>query len=434
MKKANPSFLIIGINFYPEPTGIGKYSSEFAFTLAERNYPVSVITSFPYYPDWKVFKGYKNCWYRKEIIDQVEITRCPFYVPSSLSGFKRILQDISFFITAFLSLAGKMIAGKKYDVVFVPSPSFMSGFLGMFYCFFYRKARFIYHVQDLQIDAAEELGMIKSRLLLKLLKASEGIILKHADWVTTISPGMQAKINARPYRIKKQYLFPNWVDFGNIYKKEPDLHIIASLGLPVDKKICFYSGAVGEKQGLEMVLDVAKKASGTLPDIVFVIAGSGPYAQVLKSRALSMQLGNIFFIDLQPTNIFNEILNFAYVHLVIQKEKAGDLLLPSKLTNILAVEGLAIITASPGTSLYHIIHDNEAGIIISPGDAEALWTELGKLITFPQKGRNLKTNAGIYARKNLDKNYIISAFLKELGFDDISAVKFLKHQYTGNVN
>ncbi|CAN5445739.1 colanic acid biosynthesis fucosyltransferase WcaI [soil metagenome] len=414
MSNKKSSVLIIGINFYPEPTGIGKYTAEFAFALAEKGFDVAVITSFPYYPQWKIYKGYKNLWYKKETIKSVRITRCPLYVPSSLSGLKRMLQDFSFFLTGLGSLLGKMLAGKSYDLVFVPSPSFMSGFLGLFYSFFYRKTKFVYHIQDLQVDAAEELGMINSGVLLKMLKLAEGLILKSADWVTTISAGMANRISAKPVKIKQQYLFPNWVDFSNIYKKEPDLSRISQLGFPTNKRLSFYSGAVGEKQGLEMVIDVAKLAAAQLPELVFVIAGSGPYANVLKQKAQSLQLNNLFFIELQPLDIFNELLNYAFLHLVIQKDKASDLLLPSKLTNILAVEGLAIVTASPGTTLYDIVATNELAFVVPPDNPDAFWNALLEINNTPEKVALLKSNAGRYAFKYLEKDTIINDFLREL--------------------
>ncbi|MES2646505.1 MAG: WcaI family glycosyltransferase [Bacteroidota bacterium] len=414
MKDEKKSVLIIGINFFPEPTGIGKYTAEFAFELAEKGFDVSVITSFPYYPQWKVFDGYSNRWYKKETVRGVKVTRCPLYVPSSLSGLKRMLQDFSFLLTAFGSLLGKMISGKSFDLVFIASPSFLSGFLGLFYKLFYRKTRFVYHVQDLQVDAAAELGMINNTTLINVLRGSEGLILKGADVVSTISTGMENRIKSKPYRIKKQYLFPNWVDFGSIHKKKPDLEKISNLGFPLNKRLCFYSGAVGEKQGLEMVVDVAKKAETELPEYVFVIAGSGPYANTLKANANALQLGNLFFISLQPLDIFNELLNYAFLHLVIQKEKASDLLLPSKLTNIIAVEGLAIVTASPGTALYDIVAPNNLAIVIPPDNPAAFWQALVEIDNEPGRVALIKENAGIYARQNLGKSTIINGFLSEM--------------------
>ena len=166
-------------------------------------------------------------------------------------------------------------------------------------------------------------------------------------------------------------------------------------------------------------IEIAAKAKLQLPELVFVIAGSGPYAGVLKEIAASKNLTNLFFIGLQPIEIFNELLNYAFLHLVIQKEKASDLLLPSKLTNILAVEGLAIITASPGSSLYDIVHDNHAGILVPPDNSEAFWQELNNICNEPQKAGIIKKNAGKYAARYLEKNTIINDFLNTIAINKV---------------
>ncbi|MEO7312949.1 MAG: WcaI family glycosyltransferase [Chitinophagaceae bacterium] len=414
MTNTKPSILIVGINFFPEPTGVGKYTSEMAFYLGQNDHQVKVVTGFPYYPAWKVFPGYKNLFYKTEKINNVSVTRCPLYVPASLSGLKRMMQDFSFFSTSLVYVMGLMLRGRRYDVVFVASPSFMSGFVGSFYRFIYRKTKFVYHIQDLQVDAAEELGMIKSSLLLKILKRSEGFILKKASWVSTISLGMQKKIKDKPFPIKREYLFPNWVDFSNIFAKPVDAEKIRPLGFPLDKEMVFYSGAVGEKQGLEMVLAIAKKALSALPGLVYVISGSGPYVGVLQKHAADQNLSNLFFIDLQPLDIFNELLNHAFIHLVIQKGKASDLLLPSKLTNILAVGGLCIVTAAAGTSLCDIVDGNQLGVVIPPEDPRAFWNALNDCCTYHDRAQVLKANARSFAEKNLRKENVINAFISEL--------------------
>jgi len=419
MKEKKTSVLIIGINFHPEPTGIGKYTGEFAFHLAKKGFDVDVITGFPYYPNWKVFDGYGNWFYKPEAQSGVNITRCPLYVPQKMTGLKRMLQDLSFFITAFIVLFIRMLSFKQYEMIFVASPSFLSGFLGGFYRFFYRKTKFVYHVQDLQIDAAEELGMIKSNKLLSLLKYLEHHILGHADWVTTISGGMQKKISSKKARIQKQYLFPNWVDFQSIYPKEASFKVLKGLNFPLYKRVVLYSGAVGEKQGLEVILDMAQRAKSSLPDIYFIISGSGPYAKVLEQKAQLQELDNLLFIGLQPLEVFNELLNHASIHLVIQKDKASNLLLPSKLTNILAVGGLCIVTAAEGTSLHDIVHGNNIGIAVAPENPDALWLAIFNAETQKEKAAIYKENAMKYAASHLKKEAIIESFIDEIGLSKV---------------
>ena len=48
--------LIYSANFAPEPTGIGKYSGEMAWWLAEHGHEVRVVCAPPYYPAWQVDK------------------------------------------------------------------------------------------------------------------------------------------------------------------------------------------------------------------------------------------------------------------------------------------------------------------------------------------------------------------------------------------
>jgi colanic acid biosynthesis glycosyl transferase WcaI len=65
--------LILGLNFAPEPTGVGRYTADFAAWLSERGHEVRVITAPPYYPEWRVGAGYTAAAWRRESIGQVGV-------------------------------------------------------------------------------------------------------------------------------------------------------------------------------------------------------------------------------------------------------------------------------------------------------------------------------------------------------------------------
>lgn len=406
--------LLIGINYAPEPTGIGKYTGEMGSWLAGHGYEVRVITAFPYYPQWKPAPGYRYWWYQTEKRQGAKLIRCPLYVPSKPGGAKRMLQDLGFFLTAWLAVTSLLLRGKKYDMVFVASPSFLSGWVGSWYKRWRPSARLVYHVQDLQVDAAEELGMIRQRWLLGLLKRAEAFVLRRADVVSTISAGMRQRILQKRVPIKKLLLFPNWVDFRAVHPVAPDARIVERLGLPAGKCIVLYSGAVGEKQGLEMILEAADRVQQALPDLHFVIAGSGPYATQLQAQAQQRGLSNLQFLPLQPIEVFNHLLNHAWLHLVVQKAKAADLLLPSKLTNVLAVGGLVLVTANPGTSLHQVINEHELGKLVPAEDTAAFCAAIEWLYHHPQQAGQYRQNAARYAATFLDQSAIIQTFLQQL--------------------
>jgi colanic acid biosynthesis glycosyl transferase WcaI len=189
--------ILISYNYYPELTGIGKYNTEFCEYLAAKGYVVKVITAYPYYPNWKLQQGYKNNWFKKEIYNGVEILRCPFYIPHKPTGAKRMLLDLSFYLSSLICILLQIGKGSKFDFIVAISPSFFNGFNGLLLKTFNKKAKLIYHVQDLQIDAAIELGIIKNEFIIKLLLTLEKYIIINSNYVSTISIGMKKKLFAK---------------------------------------------------------------------------------------------------------------------------------------------------------------------------------------------------------------------------------------------
>ena len=101
--------LLIGGNFSPELTGIGKYNGEMIDWLAQNEFDCTVITTFPYYPQWKIQEPYRknSYWYKKETIgsaNPITIIRCPHYVPGNPSGAKRLISDLSIVFSTTLAL------------------------------------------------------------------------------------------------------------------------------------------------------------------------------------------------------------------------------------------------------------------------------------------------------------------------------------------
>lgn len=404
--------LLIGGNFSPEPTGIGKYNGEMIKWLAAGGYDCTVITSYPYYPEWKVqppYDKHKN-WYKKEVIEsngqgggKITVYRCPQYVPAKPTGKTRIMLDFSFAVSAFFKVL-QLLPRKKFDVVISVVPPFHLGLLAVLYKKF-RGAKFLYHIQDMQIEAARDLNMIKSPKVIKALFGLERYIFKNADMVSSISDGMMRKIQEKAG--KDIFFFPNWVDVSLFHPIEDRISLKTAYGFDVNDKIVLYSGAIGEKQGLESILKTADTLRADT-QLKFLICGSGPYKEKLKADAEALGLSNVIFFPLQPFEKFNEFLNMADVHLVIQKGNASDLVMPSKLTTILAVGGLALITANDGTSLHDLVKKHNMGILVKAEDQQALTD--GIVRAMGDNAAELARNGRLYAEDHLSVGKIMSRF------------------------
>jgi colanic acid biosynthesis glycosyl transferase WcaI len=395
--------LFIGGNYYPEPTGVGKYNGEMVDILAGMGYRCTVITSYPYYPYWKIQEPYTkhSRWYKREFkfsasnfTNPIEVYRCPQFVPHHPNGISRIMLDLTFFCFSFFKVL-QLLFRKKYDSVITIAPCFQIGLLGTFYKIF-TGAKFFYHIQDLQIDAAYELKMIKSKFLINILLRIEKFILKKADIVSSISVGMAKKISEKYKR--EIVLFPNWVDVKSFYPIEEKIQLKNEFGLDAFDKVVLYSGAIGEKQVLENILYAAQELN-CISNLKFIICGAGPYKEKLQKKAGNMQLKNVVFLPIQPREKLNYLLNLADVHLVLQKPTAADLVMPSKLTTILSVGGLAIVAALEGTNLHQIVSANSIGIVIEPENKTSLLQALESVLK--NNFENIKRNARAYAEEYL---------------------------------
>ncbi|MCB4809223.1 WcaI family glycosyltransferase [Tamlana sp. 62-3] len=411
MSTTKKRILLIGYNFSPEPTGIGKYSGEMIYWLANHGYDCMVLTTYPYYPYWKVQEPYykKRCWYTKEVEEfgsggRITNYRCPMYVPEEPTGKKRMLLDLSFMFSAFLQLL-KLLFVKKFDAVITVVPSFQFGLLGCFYQWI-KGGKSVYHIQDMQIEAAQDLNMISSKRVLNILFAVERFIFKHTDIISTISEKMVSKVQAKAK--KEVVLFPNWSDtkFFKPLTNQEELKI--EFGFKANNKVVLYSGAIGEKQGLESIIYAAETLKNQ-QDIKFVICGTGPYKEKLQQLTQNLGLENVNFLPLQPFEKFNAFLNMADLHLVIQKAKASDLVMPSKLTTILSVGGLALITANSDSGLHVLTQKYRMGMLVEAENQEALNKGIAEALS-GEHNEELKQNARDYAKRYLDINSVMKDF------------------------
>jgi len=401
--------LIYGINYSPELTGIGKYTGEMAEWLAEKGHEVTVVTAFPYYPEWAIHKEYKGKLWFRETINGVNVVRCPLYVPENVTSIKRIVHEFSFLLGVFPVWFGSLFRS-KVDLVFSIAPPFHLGLLPLLYAKI-RKVPFISHIQDLQVDAAKDLGMIKSNAFLNIMFSIERFILKGSTKVSSISEGMKKKILAKNVDASSYLMFPNWVDEDVIKPLSKEDSLRTEFGLSLDDQVILYSGNLGEKQGLEIIIEVAKSFIAN-KRVKFVICGSGGGKDKLIKMSEDAGLTNVLFFPLQPYDKLSNLLAIADLHLVLQKASASDLVMPSKLTGILAAGGCPIVTALPDTSLYEVINDHNLGILVEPESENGLIAAISEAL---KQDLNLyKGNARTYTLKYLSKERILSNFDSEI--------------------
>ena len=168
---------------------------------------------------------------------------------------------------------------------------------------------------------------------------------------------------------------------------------------------------MGEKQGLEAVVYAADLMRDRT-DIQFIMVGEGVVKANIEKLANELNLQNISFFSLLAYSMLPKLLASADCHLVIQKKGAADLVLPSKLTNILAVGGNAVITASANTTLGILCRDfPEIAVLVEPESIKDLIAGIDRALSMPLPNQIAKK----YAKDFLDKDLILDRFIKEVG-------------------
>jgi colanic acid biosynthesis glycosyl transferase WcaI len=401
--------LIYSANFAPEPTGIGKYSGEMAAWLALRGHKVRAIAAPPYYPAWRVDRDYLWPPYRREQWSGVDVWRVPLWVPTSPGGFARVLHLMSFAVMSFPVMIWQVLW--RPNLVVTVAPAFLcapAGLLTARLC----GAQAWMHLQDFEVDLAFGMGLLKGKLLQRVVLRMERWILRHFDTVSSISGRMVELLLKKGVEPKRTRYFPNWVDIAHVKPPLVGGNYRRQLGIAVDAIVVLFSGSLGGKQGLMVIPRVASLLSSR-KDIVFVVCGEGVMKPQLEAAASN--LPNIRFLPLQPFERLGELLCTADIHLLPQSQGAADLVLPSKLSGMLASGRPVIATCISGTELDSVV--SKCGLIVPPEDSTALAAAIGELADDPALRLELGRRARIVAESYFERDAVLGRVFGQIESD-----------------
>ncbi len=398
--------LLVGINYAPELTGIGKYSSEMAEWLAAAGHQVRAVTAPPYYPEWRVVEGYAPWRYSTEVRAGVAVWRCPLWVPAKPSGVKRILHLTSFALSSLPVILRQMFW--RPDVVLAIEPPLLCAPAAWF-CARLTGAKAWLHIQDFEVDAAFELGILRAAWLRRMVSLLEAWLMRRFDRVSSISPNMVRRLTLKTVSADRAVLYPNWVDTTAIFPMNTPGVMRRQLGIAPESIVALYSGNMGEKQGLEIVLEAASRLAGE-SNIKFVLCGDGAARERLQQKYAGLL--NVLWLPLQPLEKLNDLLNMANIHLLPQRSGAEDLVMPSKLTGMLASGRPVVATASKDTQIERVVQ--ACGIVVEPGNIEAFSDAILRLARAPETCAALGGQARQYALEHWDRERVMKEFDRQL--------------------
>jgi len=357
--------LILSINYWPEVTGIGAFTTYRAEHLAASGHEVDVCTTFPYYPEWRVPPPYAGRIALSEERNGVKIFRGYAYIPNPVTALKRVVHEASFITSATIRAIGR----KRPDVLLVVSPPLGLTASAILLSRIWR-VPYVFDVMDLQPDAAGDLGMLPGWAVRFLYKV-EGAAYRNARLVTTLTPSMRKKIVDKGVPAEKvELLEPRMDDSLVDLRPEEGSMFRQRYGLG-EKFLVTHSGNMGMKQGLDVVLDAAALHRGD-DSMQFLFVGDGADCERIQRRAAEMRLENVRFLPLLIQEDFRGLLAASGICLVTQQNHVSEIAFPSKIVTYLAAGRPIIASVNRDCEVARVVRESGAGRVVDAEEPEAL--------------------------------------------------------------
>lgn len=374
--------------------------------LRRLGHDVEVVTGFPNYPRGRIFSGYQNAFYRREIRDGVAIHRVWLY-PAMGGGIKRMLNYTSFAATSIYGL----MRAEKPDYIFVESPPLFLA-ISAYIAGRLRGAPFIFSVADLWPDAIAEGGFLSEGLLLRCLSEIENWSYRKAAYVNAVTEGIRdALLRKKSVPPPKVLFLPNGVDTIRYRPRCEDAALKKALGLD-GKRVVLWAGTLGYAHGLDNVLQAARLLNER-PEIHFLFVGDGSAKASLQELAQDLRLSNVTFRNPVPVEQLPPYFSVAVCGLAsLLNIPIHEGARPSKIFPVLA-SGKPLIFVGRGEGA-RLVQQAGAGVVVAPGDPAALAQAVLQLTGDPDSARTFGKSGREFVEENLQWSKLISAWLDQI--------------------
>ncbi|MCC6587591.1 MAG: glycosyltransferase family 4 protein [Bryobacterales bacterium] len=426
--------LFLADNFPPEKNAQASRVYERACYWVRWGHQVTVITCAPNFPEGKVYPGYTNRWFQIEEISGIRVVRVKTYIAPNAGQYRRILDFLSFMITAFV--AG--LFQPAPDVIAATSPQFFAAVAGWALSKL-RRRHFVFELSDLWPESIVAVGAMRQSLALKLLERFELVLYRQSSAIIALTPSFRDNLIRRGIEPSKINVVTNGVELSRFCPRRRDHSLAKSLRLTPNHFVVGYIGTLGMAHNLENVLAAA--ASLRYESVRFLFVGPGAERDKLISHAQRLDLDNVIFVPPQPKDCMPNYWSVCDVALVHLKDTPlFETVIPSKIFEAMGM-GKPILLVAPEGEASRIVLSEQAGVHVPPANPVALASAIRNFASSSSVTASLAANSLAAAprwsreRQARDMLAAISSLvpLSTRGFIPVANRTSASHDSTANV-
>ena len=358
--------LFITDNFPPEVNAPASRTFEHAREWAKAGHNVTIITCFPNFPAGKIYPGYQNQLCRKEVMEGINVIRVWSYITANQGFIKRILDYLSFMVSATLV----SLRLGQYDKIIGTSPQFFSA-VAAYIIGSIKSTPFIFELRDIWPESVKAVGAMKNSRVLDWFERLELYLYKRSDHIISVTRSFKANLIGRKIPASKISIVRNGVDRSRFYKRPKDSQLSVQLELG-QGFVAGYIGTHGMAHALGTILKTAEKLQ-LMPDINIriMLLGSGAQKARLIDQAQNRKLTNVIFVDSVAKDEvarYWSLLDVCIVHL--KDTPLFQTVIPSKIFESMGM-GIPLVHGVLGESA-EIIEDESIGWVVQPEDSDQM--------------------------------------------------------------
>jgi glycosyltransferase involved in cell wall biosynthesis len=401
--------LLVSINYAPEQTGFAQHVTALAESLVRRGHVVTVLTGFPFAPQWRRWPEYHGRAITREDVNGVEVIRLAHFIPSRPGHLlRRVWMEMSFSLIAGPALAWSRQAPWNLIVYYGAQPS-----LAMFarMLAWWKRVPYVVSIQDLAAQAASDVGIARHPLISKLMQRFEYSTYRNASRALVLCEAFKDALVSNGYNAGRIHVIPSPIDVDRVRPVAPSTRFREANGLAADDFVVLYSGSMGLKQGLINVIEASRETAKKAPNVKWVLVGDGEVKSTLQQLIHRHALGEfVKMLSLHPEEEMPMMFASADLLLLNQVGAVKTTVIPSKLLTYMSAGKPVLAAVNPGSQGAELLRRATGGMIINADDSQALAAavlelrnrDCGELLDMGRRNRT-------FAEQHFDSKRILAA-------------------------